>query len=505
MAVLNGLELSLLLPAQPTTVDAHARSGLISGWIDETYLHPAPLPDQTYCTKITKMVLKVAMPILSALGCGFFIPVNMQAAKGNVALGVVLNLANGSSVCALDIWSSYGVIDEYLGNKSETEELLRRSGLSKRAKTITAVAAMGIGLISQAAVAYVGYTANGEKWLPAVVLFAADSPFPIYSCVCSLRDLIVAKQSDAEKAIAPYQAQAINVLQANHQRFLTLSPADKSAFLADCRSQIDGTSAREALLTKLYAFHEKQPTLNKCHSLTERLVFGLGLGFAFTQQALVARIGYLAGEHFSDGNEYAGFATGALVGMANIYLSGLSASTTSRDLYRTARDLFNGSHVRSLAAQLRPKLASTLKITGLALSAMSWGASVGMVEEAFDPGAFEEFMKITVSASWALITLKAFNDLSDVLIDVILSRTADTEEMQLFALETFWRKQIEILSIATPSDFAEHIFDLPDAVLNRITDDPSTLVALAKDCLNLRSDLEGSSISPIAVPKIDSD
>jgi hypothetical protein len=418
---------------------------------------------------------------LFAWGCYYFIPVNNKAAGNDPALGVVLNIANATSVIALSTWAFFGTLKEVFPDK--------KSSSRNTSRCVSAAAlppAVVIGLLSQAAVAFIAYEENGNKILPAVVLFAADSPLPILSTHRSL-PIIAGKISRLlEKFCYPTdkiakeiildraRSKLCQILDVNRDEFLSKTWSEQLEFTKKVFVGADGTELNE-LYSTIYSepLTENRRTCSNClDSGVRGAISTFGVASVIAHQVLIGRIGYNEGKGLSGGNDLVGAVAAGITGLASLYVCGKSALDSSLLLYEKAKGLLGcGEYVQSIAEQLRPTTSKALNMVSLAIASLSWGASVGMVEDAFEEGPIQNFMKVFISAAWGLITLNAMNDLSRVMVESQISKSSISNEKDLLKMASFFDAHKQHLMSASYEELAKYINELPESVIDKLAID----------------------------------
>ena len=476
-------------------LDASQQESQILNYLSRRVVRREPFPKESDCRAYTRFALKALAPAISMWGNVYYFPVNMKAAGGNKVWGGVLCGGSSVAVVALNSWATWSLVDTFVGKKSPEEIAMKREEFSCPCDTVVNVSAFALGMIAQSAIAYVASISNGNRILPAVVLFLSDGPIPIYSCKLSLQALLSSRKNEFERELMGCRDALAGRLSHNRKQFLLLDRRDQMRFVEEARAieedeerGVDEEGAGWELFDKLTMTDVPEKEDSRGVALAKGGIYGLGIGLALSHQYLFAQIGYEAVSRLS-GSDVAGYVGGAVVGGANLYLNGVSVADTAVSLFQNALDYWNGEYVPSMSEQLRPAASVIIKIVGIVCSILSYGGSLGMAKDAFTTKWLQETFGTTVSISFALFTLSAFLILSAEALDYSIKNGTEEDEQKLIEFDEAWRALIMMLNIAPEKEIALFVLKTPLNILGKVTSDPMRMKAIA------RSYLEGVTTS----------
>lgn len=472
------IELGTLPLLQPDSeVGFHSQGALNQHFIRRVLEGETP-PQESSIRAVARRIIKAIPPVLTVWGNYYFIPVNNAAAGNSLPLKIILNYGNAASCISLNTWASWQLIDQFIGK----ETALNGGHLSTTTQSGLLLLSVVVGGLAQFAVADVASLYNDGGILPAAIVLLSDGPVPMCSTWLTLQKIVSSCTRNAfEKRLSAMRDRAVEEL--NTARFNWIrKPQEQQVealerfaeLKAHARGDVDDPrdilTLKNELLELMFSIDQHEEGEVPCiQGVGERIVFGTGILLSVAHLGLFAKIAYTAG--VKAGGSELGYSLATLVVSASFYLNMLSVSHTGKDLFSDTADFFRGAYVPSIPERLRPGLTLCLKAFGLLTTALSYGGSIGMADEAFDDEVLQKVFGISVSIAFALFTYTSFAALSEEGVESRILHHGSDEEKRMVEYDIFMKQSIEMLEKASPKEVASFLRSLPDDIYDRVVDD----------------------------------
>lgn len=345
--------------------------------------------------RITNIAMKAIGATLVVVGRMTLINVTISY-TGNNAGGWILVLGDFLGYSALYIWALFRLIDELTSLNPEELSDVTKKDQNLIYKISTIVFSVLFAFVTKLPQAYVAYEFNDKNIFMPLILLASNFSLTAYSVKKSIDYLVEKLSSDRvdKKLLTAKKTfiRKLSILKENYDESLNLNHELKMK--ETCRECID------FLLIKSKEFNitEEKTKLEKIFDITS-LVFGLALTVCYlyflTYVAYSGTLTYL--------DSLAGaivVALGVLFG--NMYITKAVVVDSLRSYMKSMSTCIKRR--LSYYQKNSPWLFSTLLITAIFFSLISWGSIPSVVDKYFSPKALQLFLGITCS-----ITVVTFN------------------------------------------------------------------------------------------------
>ena len=275
----------------------NADRSLIAGFVDKRLIRGDLEIEESTPTLTLRRSSQVAGIAISGLGKVPFIPINLKL-KSLQGFRVVLAGGNTLGFWALGSWSTLNIIDEMYGPLTPEEKRLFTDRVNCLSKTASVASAAILSVTSQAVIAYIAYTYNGNKILMAIAIMASDTSFPFYSTLLSARKIFQKQSfSEFEKKLNQMKREMMDLIEGNRKIFVEMQKEEKTDYL-NAFEKIKDKETKKARLEEYLPLVLKEnpiPDQSKVQRFGRIFFKANGAHFTLNHLALLGIVAYAGG------------------------------------------------------------------------------------------------------------------------------------------------------------------------------------------------------------------
>lgn len=422
------------------------------------------IPQESRCHQIIKRMLQLGTPALGF--CARYPAINVSRKFGgaNQAYGWILAVVNVITYGSLVGWSFLKMINEEVRILSPAEKALFSRGV--KLSMVTKMALVILGLISQLPFSYMAYQYNNNSIFLAILILLADSGPPIYSLNLSA---ISSYELSREKKLKIDNPHIVNI----KSQFISFLEDQRKKLLVMYRTIHDVNGS----LTSSLLIQDKVTLIKKAPSeipLAARIVtHGAGYIVTFGRLAIFSVLTYEAiAQTLASQNNILQISIAAFLALlvfgSNAYLIKDVVIKSALSSLQELKDRIKKEYQQGIGEALRPKLHMSLRLTTLALTALSYSTPIQVAKDHLQnnrifgltiPG-IELFVEITSTMTVLLLVSNSMRYFTDELIASYILKNGSNQEKALVIVDKKLVSFIHMVKHSHPEDiiaFFKHL------------------------------------------------